>query len=94
MPLDSGLNMMGARGLDQAWAHVRYVPETGHIWLTTRLGGFWVLELEPQTRAALDLPPQPARFPEGAAPRSSNEPVVAQPLLDTQPALYCTIGRV
>ena len=55
--------------LDQAWAHVRYRPESGQIWLTTATGGFWVLELEPQVRAALDLPKMPAVHPKGAIPR-------------------------
>jgi hypothetical protein len=43
--------------LDRAWAHVRYVPETGHIWLATGVGGFWVLRLEGQVRDHLDLEP-------------------------------------
>jgi hypothetical protein len=41
--------------LDQAWGHVRWVPETGQIWFATALGGFWVAELEPQVRAYLGL---------------------------------------
>jgi len=41
--------------LDQAWGHVRWVPETGHIWFASALGGFWVLELEPQVRSHLGL---------------------------------------
>jgi hypothetical protein len=94
MVFDGGLNTMGGRGLDQAWAHVRYVPETGHIWLTTRLGGFWVLELEPQVRDALDLPPLEARSPLGAPARRADEQRIAAPLLDLRaPALYCTLGR-
>jgi LVIVD repeat-containing protein len=55
--------------LDQAWGHVRYVPSTGHIWLTTQTGGFWVLELEPQVRRALGLPKARALSPRGRAPR-------------------------
>jgi hypothetical protein len=37
--------------------------------LTTASGGFWVLELEPQVRAMLDLPARPTIHPQGAAPR-------------------------
>ncbi len=78
------------RGMDQAWAHSRYVPETGHIWLTTRTGGFWVLELEPQLRQLLDLPERPAIHPDGARPRPDATRVS---IIDagTQ-ALYCTIA--
>jgi hypothetical protein len=76
--------------LDQAWAHSRYVPETGHIWLTTRSGGFWVLELQPQVRAALGLPAMPTRYPEGRAPRpaSTRQAVGAA----SATSLYCTLG--
>lgn len=56
--------------LDVAWAHTRYVPELGQLWLTTATGGFWVLELEPQVRAALGLPPLAAPLaPRGSIPR-------------------------
>jgi hypothetical protein len=56
--------------LDKAWGHVRYVASTGHIWFATEDGGFWVVELEPQVRAALDLddastPAPPVAHPEG-----------------------------
>jgi hypothetical protein len=30
--------------------------QASYIWLTTRAGGFWVLEIEPQVRRVLDLP--------------------------------------
>jgi len=65
--------------LDQAWAHSRYVPETGHIWLATRSGGFWVLELQPQVRAALGLPERPAVHPDGgpARPPETTTPVAS-----------------
>ena len=94
-PVDLFLNGTGQRDLDQAWAHVRYVPETGHIWLATRSGGFWVLELAPQVRAALDLPALPARFPDGTPPRpDSSRFAPGAPLLTTsQAAFYCTLGR-
>lgn len=55
--------------LDQAWGHVRYVPSTGHIWLTTQTGGFWVLELEPQVRRTLGLPKALTLSPRGAPGR-------------------------
>ena len=69
--LDAGtvLGLQNPTGLDQAWAHVRYRPATGHIWLTTATGGFWVLELEPQVRKALGLPAKPTAQPDGAIPR-------------------------
>jgi hypothetical protein len=63
------LGLTSLNGLDQAWAHVRYRPELGQIWLTPARGGFWVPELEPQVRAALDLPARPVHHPDGAPPR-------------------------
>lgn len=63
------LGLQSLNGLDQAWAHVRYRADSGQIWLTTATGGFWVLELEPQVRAALGLPAKPAVHPNGAIPR-------------------------
>jgi hypothetical protein len=78
--------------LDQAWAHVRYAPETGHIWFTTRTGGFWVLELEPQVRSALGLSPRPSVWPNGAPARPESTFVaVADEVADVRP-LYCTVG--
>ncbi len=86
----NGLQSTGE--LDQAWAHSRYVPETGHIWLATRSGGFWVLELQPQLRRALGLPAMPARHPDGAPPRP---PSTRLALPAAAPAgLYCAIGQV
>ncbi len=41
---------------DVCTGHVRYVPETGHIWLTCAASGFWVLELSPKVRADVGLP--------------------------------------
>ena len=41
--------------LDQAWGHVRWVPERNQIWFATASGGFWVVELQPQVVAALGL---------------------------------------
>lgn len=40
---------------DACGGHVRYVPETGHIWLSCGQSGFYVIELEPKVRAALGL---------------------------------------
>jgi hypothetical protein len=96
-PLDPGLNLQGQRGFDQAWGHVRYVAETGHLWVATRTGGFWVLELEPQIRAFLGLPARPARSPNGAPPRPAGRPAVAgPPALDPagSPTFYGTLGRL
>ena len=58
--------------LDQAWAHVRYLPATGQIWFATLTGGFWVLELEPQVRTALGLPRLPSVHPDGAPARPAS----------------------
>jgi hypothetical protein len=49
------VNPTATTRLDQAWAHVRYVPEKGHIWFTTAEGGFWVVRLEGKVRDYLNL---------------------------------------
>src|SRR5207253_142639 len=77
--------------LDQAWAHVRYLPSTGQIWLATKTGGFWVLELEPQVRAALGLPALPVLHPQGTAPRPAAT-LVAVPSSGPVTAYYCTVN--
>jgi hypothetical protein len=41
--------------LDQAWAHIHYVPEKGEIWFATASGGFWVVRIEGQVRRYLGL---------------------------------------
>jgi len=41
--------------LDQAWAHVRWLPESGQIWFTTAYGGFWVVRMEGPLRDYLGL---------------------------------------
>ncbi len=94
-PLDPVLNLEGQRGFDQAWGHVRYLPDTGHIWLTTRTGGFWVLELQPQIRAALGLPPREAAWPDGAPPRpAASQAMRARSPLDAllSPVYYCMLA--
>jgi hypothetical protein len=82
----------GEVDLDQAWGHVRWVPETGHLWFATQSGGFWVVELEPQVRQALALPgPAPGvRHPQGRPARSG----LAVPRIPADPtsAVYCTIA--
>lgn len=88
------IRLQNASGLDQAWAHTRYVPESGHIWLTTQSGGFWVLELEPQVRAALGLPAVPTKYPNGRAPRPDFTQLRIGQIPRTTAALYCTIGPV
>jgi hypothetical protein len=82
--------LQGGNGLDQAWGHPRYVPETGQIWFATRSGGFWVVELEPQVRAALGLPARPTHSPNGAPPRPAATRLVVTASLD--PNFYCTIN--
>lgn len=57
--------------LDKAWGHVRWVPETGHLWFATESGGFWVVELAPQVRDHLGLDadePARGRRPPWASP--------------------------
>ncbi len=78
--------------LDQAWAHSRYVRETGHIWLTTSTGGFWVLELQPQVRKALDLPARPTLHPKGTAPRPAASRIAPIAASSTTAAAYCAIS--
>jgi hypothetical protein len=41
---------------DACSGHVRYVRETGQIWLSCIASGFYVLKLQPELRAALGLP--------------------------------------
>jgi hypothetical protein len=79
-------------GLDQAWAHIRYRADTGQIWLTTATGGFWVLELEPQVRAALDLPARPAAHPQGSIPRPAATHAVFATLGASEAASYCALS--
>jgi hypothetical protein len=90
--IGAGLALLTPNGLDQAWAHSRYVPETGHIWLTTRSGGFWVLELEPQVRAALGLPVLPAAHPDGREPRPAETNLAVGAGRAGLDAAYCTLA--
>lgn len=48
---------------DACMSHVRYVPETGHIWFACASSGFYVIELTPEIRSSLDLPKVVARIP-------------------------------
>jgi hypothetical protein len=81
----------GAKELDQAWGHVRYVPEDHQIWFATASGGFWVVELEPQVRKQLGLTGGPkARHPEGRPARDGLELVGASIPVDL--GWYCTLG--
>jgi hypothetical protein len=87
------LRLQSWTNLDQAWAHIRYQPATGLIWLATQSGGFWVLELEPQVRAALGLPATHSYHPHGAVPRpdATNLQISAS---DAASPMYCTVGPV
>ncbi len=76
-------------GLEQTWAHVRYRPDTGHIWLSTSSGGLWILELEPQLRAALDLPVRATVHPQGAPPRPPATRVAVRAA--TVAPVYCAL---
>jgi hypothetical protein len=86
------LGLQGLAGLDQAWAHVRYRPESGQIWLTTASGGFWVLELEPQVRQALGLPARPARHPNGTIPRPAATRISLGVTSAARLATYCALN--
>jgi hypothetical protein len=89
-PSDSAL-------LDKAWGHIHYDAATGQIWFATQSGGFWVVELEPQVRSALGLPPVAVLHPDGNAPRP---PDTIGALGDINAvsivpqSFYCTIGPV
>lgn len=91
--VDPALQLEGYGSLDQAWGHIRYQASTGHLWLTTRSGGFWVLELEPQVRAALGLPARPTAHPQGTTPRPAASYVTVNPFAGTT-AAYCTLNTV
>ncbi|HEX7873656.1 MAG TPA: hypothetical protein VF475_12135 [Sphingobium sp.] len=41
---------------DGCGGHVRYLPQTGDIWLACQASGFYVLQLRPAARAVLGLP--------------------------------------
>ncbi len=90
----TGLKFQGASGVDQAWAHVRYQPESGLIWLTTQAGGFWVLELEPQVRAALNLPSTHAYKPNGSIPRPKATQLRIGNLRAQTASYYCTLNTL
>jgi hypothetical protein len=42
---------------DSCMSHVRYVPQTGHIWFACTESGFHVIKLTPELRQSLGLPP-------------------------------------
>jgi hypothetical protein len=42
---------------DACMSHVRYVADSGQIWLACQDSGFWVIELQPQLRRELGLKP-------------------------------------
>lgn len=41
---------------DGCGGHVRYIPETGDIWVACAASGFYVLQLQPQIRKRLGFP--------------------------------------
>ncbi len=79
--------------LDQAWGHVRYVKSTGQIWFATATGGFWVVELEPQVRAALGLAPQSTQHPQGFAGRVGVTTLIDPRIIANAAPYYCTLGN-
>ena len=82
----------GATVLDQAWGHIRYLPQSGQIWFATATGGFWVVELEPQVRADLGLPALPAVHPAGSTPRPAATIAKAYTYRPDAAKYYCTLG--
>jgi hypothetical protein len=82
--------------LDHAWAHVRWIPETGQLWFSTASGGFWVAELEPQVRAQLGLGTtrQAPLHPSGRPARTGVPTVLATGVKVDATAYYCTLGIV
>jgi hypothetical protein len=41
---------------DPCMSHVRYIPQTGHIWFACNASGFYVIKLKPGLRSLLGLP--------------------------------------
>ena len=88
-------NTTHGKVLDQAWGHIRYIASTGQLWFATATGGFWVVELEPQTRSALALPAVPTTHPAGTPLRPAR--LAGEQLVESRPQtylFYCTIGTV
>ena len=88
--------------LDRAWAHSRYVKETGEIWLATGNGGFWVVRLENQVRKYLRLrhdshgtatPDVPVSDPGHPGTAGAALPALDAVPIDPTP-YYCTFSTV
>jgi hypothetical protein len=88
-PADVGID---STVLDQAWGHIRYVPETGQIWFGTASGGFWVVELEPQVRAHLGLGRTRALYPDGR-PGHVGLTIAAVLAPPTAAAYFCALSN-
>ena len=81
----------GSTTLDRVRMHTHYDKATGHIWLLSETGGVWVLELEPQVRAALAMPAVPAIHPLGAPAHTANA-ISVLPTIDVADRLsYCRL---
>ena len=78
--------------LDKAWGHIRYIERTGQIWFASQSGGFWVVELEPQVRAALGLPEHTPVNPDGGTPRASDSVNAVVPGDQNTEQYYCTLA--
>ena len=78
----------GTTVLDRARMHTYYDASTGHIWLTTETGGFWVLELEPQVRSALGLPPARSVHKDGAPARTVAQASAVVPVVTASAARF------
>ena len=80
--------------LDQAWGHIRYVPETHQLWFATASGGFWVVELAPRVRAHLGLDAAAAARPRHLWGRPGRQGIAGIPFeLGVQGnGVYCTLN--
>ena len=90
--------------LDQAWAHIRYIPKTGEIWFATASGGFWVARIEGQVRQYLGLDAKNVRHglkalnvpvSDKGAPGTVGARLTVPPLgyIDASP-YYCTLSAM
>ena len=84
-----------ATTLDQAWAHVRYVPRSGQIWFTTATGGFWVVRVERGLRDHLGLSgPAPRSDPGRPGTVGVHLPKLTAAQTVSIAPYYCTIGAL
>jgi hypothetical protein len=102
--IDKLFGVMSRTSLDITWGHVRYDARTGTIWMASRNGGFWVLQLQPQVRDRLDLPEVASRAPLPGSPRPAAsldlrpagalDPITSLTRTAVPAGIYCTLGPV